>query len=199
MKTFKHGLIGLTFGALAFASLGQAGPHHDDDRGQSSKHSKARGPLVEALRDATRAYRDVQLAEAAGYVSMGTCVNSGGAEGAMGIHYVKGDEVGDGEVKLAQPEVLMFEERNGRRVLLGAEYIVLADVWDPAHPDGEVPVLMGQHFDYLPAPNRYRLPSAYILHVWAWKDNPNGTFSNWNPKVSCDEYTGETTSQSHSH
>ena len=28
------------------------------------------------------------------------------------------------------------------------------------------------------------------LHVWAWKDNPNGTFANWNPDVSCDAYNG---------
>jgi len=24
--------------------------------------------------------------------------------------------------------------------------------------------------------------------VWAWKDNPNGTFANWNPNVSCDVF-----------
>jgi hypothetical protein len=29
------------------------------------------------------------------------------------------------------------------------------------------------------------------LHVWAWKDNPNGTFTNWNPSVSCDGFSGQ--------
>jgi hypothetical protein len=24
------------------------------------------------------------------------------------------------------------------------------------------------------------------LHVWAWQDNPNGTFVDWNTKVNCD-------------
>jgi hypothetical protein len=24
--------------------------------------------------------------------------------------------------------------------------------------------------------------------VWAWRDNPQGTFANWNPNVSCDGY-----------
>jgi hypothetical protein len=24
--------------------------------------------------------------------------------------------------------------------------------------------------------------------VWAWKDNPNGTFTNWNPTVSCENF-----------
>jgi hypothetical protein len=29
-------------------------------------------------------------------------------------------------------------------------------------------------------------PALYELHVWAWRDNPNGTFVDWNPQVSCD-------------
>jgi hypothetical protein len=24
--------------------------------------------------------------------------------------------------------------------------------------------------------------------VWAWRDNPNGTFADWNPRVSCDGF-----------
>ena len=30
------------------------------------------------------------------------------------------------------------------------------------------------------------LPAFYELHVWAWKDNPTGTFADMNPTVSCD-------------
>ena len=35
----------------------------------------------------------------------------------------------------------------------------------------------------------FHLPGAalYELHVWAWRDNPNGTYVDWNPKVSCEE------------
>jgi hypothetical protein len=50
---------------------------------------------------------------------------------------------------------------------------------------------MGQHFHYVGSPNRYRLPPFYELHVWAWRDNPHGMFVDWNPEVSCEEYTGE--------
>jgi hypothetical protein len=32
------------------------------------------------------------------------------------------------------------------------------------------------------------LPAFYTLHVWAWKNNRNGTFVNWNPDVSCDAF-----------
>jgi hypothetical protein len=30
--------------------------------------------------------------------------------------------------------------------------------------------------------------TRYELHVWAWRDNRFGTFVDWNPDVSCDEY-----------
>jgi hypothetical protein len=29
------------------------------------------------------------------------------------------------------------------------------------------------------------------LHVWAWKENPTGTFVNWHANVSCDNFTGQ--------
>ncbi len=32
---------------------------------------------------------------------------------------------------------------------------------------------------------RYGLPPFYELHAWIWKRNPSGTFSDWNPRVSC--------------
>jgi len=40
-------------------------------------------------------------------------------------------------------------------------------------------------------PNRYRLPAFYELHVWAWRDNPDGSFADWNPLVSCDSQQGD--------
>ena len=48
---------------------------------------------------------------------------------------------------------------------------------------------MGQLFHLFESPNRFGLPAFYTLHVWAWKENPNGTFVNWHPKVSCDGFT----------
>jgi hypothetical protein len=35
-------------------------------------------------------------------------------------------------------------------------------------------------------PNRFGLPAFYELHVWAWEDNPKGTFADWNTHVTCD-------------
>ena len=36
------------------------------------------------------------------------------------------------------------------------------------------------------APNRFGLPAFFELHVWAWRDNPNGAFVDWNNKVTCE-------------
>lgn len=149
-----------------------------------------KAPLVREVRAATAAFRDVVVAEAAGYVA--TACASGGNEGAMGIHYVNPgllfnpDGSPNGELEVTTPEVLMYEPlADGRLKLIGVEYIVFAEPWDDAHGGGESPVLNGQLFHFSGAPNRYRLPAFYELHVWAWKENPNGTFADWNPRVSC--------------
>ena len=145
--------------------------------------------LVQQVRTATRGFQNVANAEAAGYTSLGSCVSSA-QEGAMGIHYAKPELIGDGQVDAGQPELLIYEQRGGRLHLVGVEFLVLAADWDAAHGDGAAPVLVGQHFHYASSPNRYRLPAFYELHVWAWKSNRSGTFTDWNPAVACDEYTG---------
>jgi hypothetical protein len=68
------------------------------------------------------------------------------------------------------------------------EFIVDAKFWDD-HYDGP-PTLLGQVFTYNASPNRFRLDAFYALHVWAWRENPNGTFVDWNPQVSCDGFNG---------
>jgi hypothetical protein len=108
----------------------------------------------------------------------------------MGIHYVNGDLVGDKELDVNHPEIILYEPLpNGQLRLTGADYLVIADDWNATHKDP--PELMGQLFHLFDAPNRFNLPAFYTLHVWAWKDNPNGTFTNWNPDVSCDGFAGQ--------
>jgi hypothetical protein len=142
--------------------------------------------LVETVRQATTRFKNVKEAEAAGYGLFHGCV-SGPQEGAMGIHYVKGDLVGDGLIDALQPEALMYEVRSGRLQLTGVEYVVIAEAWDANNETP--PMLMGQVFNYVGAPNRYRIPAFYELHVWAWKFNSSGMFADWNPNVSCEKYS----------
>ena len=157
--------------------------HATDDHPQ---HAVPVG-LLKAVREATQDFHDVRAAMAAGYASLGSCV-TGPERGAMGIHYGNGELIADGLVDARAPELLIYERRGGRLHFVGVEFLVLADQWNASHPGGERPVLMGQHFQFVGTPNRYRLPAFYELHVWAWRDNRFGTFVDWNPDVSCDEY-----------
>jgi hypothetical protein len=145
--------------------------------------------LVQAVRLATAKYQNVSQAVRDGYLADANGCVSSPDEGAMGVHYINGSLIG-GAVDAAHPQGLVYEPLgNGRLGLVAVEYITIAQAWDGSHQDGSPAKLMGQEFDYMEAPNRFRLPAVYNLHVWAWKSNPMGVFSMWNPNVSCANYT----------
>jgi hypothetical protein len=165
-------LLGSLLASSALFAAGQA--HH----GSSAKNS-----LVQAVRDATRQYLDVNNAYP-DYVPAFGCV-SGPDHGAMGIHYLDFTLVGDGEIDLAHPEALIYEPVGDQRRLVGVEYIVDSATWLANH--GNIPpTLNDQAFQFVGSENRYGIPSFFELHVWAWRDNPNGAFVDWNNKVSCE-------------
>jgi len=156
---------------------------------QTAEQRKQANALVKTVREATERFlnvRTVSEAETEGYGLLFGCV-SGGDFGAMGLHFVNFPLVADGKVDAATPEIVLYEPTsNGRLRITGADYLVFAADWDKTHMSA--PELNGQLFHFFEAPNRFGLPPFYTLHVWAWKDNPNGTFTNWNPKVSCDGF-----------
>ena len=178
----------LTIGVLTVigpgASLARAAD--DQEHAQHTAQNRADG-LLRVVRESTERFRDVEAAEAEGYGLLFGCV-SGPDWGAMGLHYVNLPLVFDGELEATRPEIVIYEQLpNGRLKMTGADYLVLADAWHANHP--APPELMGQLFHLFEAPNRFGLPAFYTLHVWAWKENPNGAFVNWHPKVSCDGFT----------
>ena len=146
------------------------------------------GDLIQVVRDATERFRDVVVAEAEGYSLLFGCV-SGPDSGAMGLHFVNLTLVNDGVLDPARPEIVIYEPLpNGKLRLIGADFLVFADAW---HANNQAtPELMGQLLHLFESPNRFGLPAFYTLHVWAWKENPNGAFVNWHPKVSCDSFSG---------
>jgi len=181
-------------GALAVVGFSAHAEAHDHEALTSQDHASAsdkgqNGALVEVVREATERFRDVSVAEAEGYHLLFGCV-SGGDFGAMGLHFVNTALIGDDIIDPRHPEIVLYEPTSDGGVrLTGADFLVLKDVWDAKH--AAPPELMGQLFHLFDAPNRFGLPPFYTLHVWAWKDNPNGSFVNWNPRVSCDEFGGE--------
>lgn len=139
--------------------------------------------LVDIVRMATSQFIDVNVATAANYKPAFGCV-TGPDHGAMGIHYVNGALVGDGVIDANRPEALIYEPTPSGLKLVGVEYIVDAATWMANHD--APPSLENQAFQFVNAPNRYGLPAFFELHVWAWRDNPNGAFVDWNTKVSCE-------------
>jgi hypothetical protein len=181
---FVIGLPGTSIHALPLA-VAVVPP--DAHPGHTGPHAAAADSgLVSVVQNATRPFLDPAAATAAGYGPFLGCV-SGTEEGAMGLHYVNSDLVFDGKLDAERPEALMYEMRDGRLDLLGVEYIVIAKAW---HKNNMLPpTLLGQVFTYNGSPNRYGLDPFYALHVWAWRDNPHGTFVDWNPQVSCEGFT----------
>ncbi len=174
-------------------SICRAQSHDDHHPGTMQQTMTAQDNLlVQKVREATIRFKDVTsiTGPGNGYGLAFGCV-SGGDFGAMGLHYVNMALVEDGEVNENFPEIILFEPaKNGTIKITGADFLVYADTWKAIHGENAAPpMLRGQLFHYFESPNRFGLPAFYTLHVWAWKDNPNGTFVNWNPDVACDGFS----------
>ncbi len=191
---FTISLITLTLMGVCtvYAAAQDIHSHAVSSQEQSQEQSSQAGALLRVVRESTERFKDVKVAEHAGYRLEFGCV-SGPDYGAMGLHYVNDTLVGDGVLDATRPQIILYEAlSNGTVQLTGADYLVLADAWNAAH-NGVPPQLMGQIFQYFDTPNRFGLPAFYTLHVWAWKQNPSGAFVNWHPHVSCQSFVGQTT------
>lgn len=129
-----------------------------------------------ALRAATAHFHDRQAAFDAGYGEQFPpgCFRSDDneTEGAMGYHYIDWERVGS--LDPTQPQLIIYErQRNGQFRLVGVEFI------HPGSPDDDPPVLFGQPFTW------HEVFEVWVLHVWAWRNNPSGMYKPWNPRVTC--------------
>ena len=138
--------------------------------------------LMQTVREATKRYLDVNNATRDGYEPFLGCV-SGSDHGAMGVHYVNGNLL-NGMIDVNHPQALIYEpSSNGQMKLVGVEFITFASTW--LQNNSSPPVLEGQVFLYVASPNRFNIPAFFELHVWAWRDNPQGDFVDWNNLVTC--------------
>ena len=144
--------------------------------------------IVKTVLDNVSKYKSLHAAMDDGYVLLTGCVASENG-GAMGVHYVRPDLVGDGKIDPATPEFLVYEPtRWGSMRLVAADYLVFKAAWEAENGEGVAPIVQGQHFQLAGEPNRYAAPAFYLLHVWAFKHNRNGMFAMYNPDVSCEYY-----------
>ncbi len=162
---------------------------------QQPKQPEGQGdqdPLVQIVRNATQQY---QSAPPKGYTAALGCV-SGSDHGAMGVHYVNGqfngETLSNGQLDPTSPQAMIYEpQANGEMKLVAVEFIIYASALPAGAPPPEV---YGHLMLYIDgpstarpdaSPNRYGLAGFYELHVWAWRDNPQGSFVDWNDHVSC--------------
>lgn len=133
------------------------GPAHFDGASHRAQRQ------LNVARHAVCKYRSLEAALADGYVDSGLpCVPG------QGYHYIAGSLVGTTDIR--RPSVLMYTA-DGR--LNGPEWIA------PQSDFPTPPSIFGQTMhseDEL---------GLWILHVWVWKLNPNGVFSDVNPDVTC--------------
>ena len=192
-KQLQYSLLALVLMNVAPARAAAQENHSHTPASQqhelTPEQQRKAGALLKIVREATERFKDVSVAESEGYALQFGCV-SGPDSGAMGLHYVNGDLVSRGELDARHPQIVIYEPTpNGGLRLIGAAFLLFAEAWDKKNQGP--PELMGQLFHYFEFPNRFGLPAFYTLHVWAWKDNPNGAFVNWHPNVSCESFAGQ--------
>ena len=181
----KFGLLtGCLILACAAYSMAQGNSTPNSENGQAVHEQTAPGTLVQQVRAGTRKYINVNNATKAGYGPFLGCV-AGTDHGAMGVHYVNPTLLGNLTLDPAQPQALIYEPSDGKMTLVGVEFILDSAAWLAAN-NNTPPVLDGQVFNFVGAPNRFNIPSFFELHVWAWRDNPQGAFVDWNNHVNCD-------------
>ena len=163
--------------------------YESDDMGWIERNNMRGGLAAELapVRRLTAPYHNSSKAEADGWiVQLSPCVESP-SSGGMGYHYGNPEYLQNGIIDALKPEVLVYEPtEDGELRLVAVEYIA---PFGPPEVEGEDPVegdqpsLFGQDFDYSPHVGEF---GAWTLHVWLWRNNPEGMFAEYNPKVSCD-------------
>ncbi len=178
----------LTIAALAVATVAalavrpatsSAHPGHGP---AATRHG--RGDDVRRAREATRRFRDIDVARAAGYTSTSECAQDP-KYGGMGIHYANSALVADGKLDIAKPEILVYQPQPGGKLRLGAVEYFQADADQDLATDADRPSLFSMPFDGPMLGHEPGMPIHYDLHVWLYRHNPAGLFAMWNPTVRC--------------
>jgi hypothetical protein len=170
-------------------------------------------PDLAAVRAATERFRDIKVALAEGYIRdpMNMCETAGmmgqsAALGGMGVHYFRPDLLGISEppnprvtgtgthTDFNTPAILIYEpQSDGSMELVAVENLVFKEAWEKAGNTAP-PTFHGVAYDRMvddpatPVDEAHMFAPHYDRHVWIYRDNPNGVFAPFNPKVSCEHH-----------
>lgn len=204
--------------ALALAAAGTAAAAPD----RAPVQPAAGEPTLAEVRDATERFRDVRVALAEGYIrdpfdlcDTAEMMGRPAALGAMGVHYFRPDLLGvtappsprvDGagtHTDFRKPSILIYEpQADGSMELVAVENLVFQAAW---HATGakERPSFHGVAWDAMADDPKTEIDEAHMFqphydrHVWVYRDNPNGVFAPFNPRVSCRHHRGATAHPGH--
>ncbi|HUE78454.1 MAG TPA: hypothetical protein VMN38_02330 [Sphingomicrobium sp.] len=167
-------------------------------------------PSLDEVRVATERFQDIKVAEAEGYIRdpMNLCdtapmMGRPAALGAMGVHYFRPDLLGiagppnprvDGtgtHTDFRKPAILIYEPQpDGAMKLVAVENLVFQKSWHAAGND-KPPSFHGVEYDTMQDDPATAIDEAHMFephydrHVWLYRENPNGLFAQFNPRVSC--------------
>ena len=127
-------------------------------------------------------------------------------QGAMGIHYFRPDMLGitappnprvngaGTHTDFLKPAILLYEpQRDGSLVLVGVENLVFAKAWKDKGNDAP-PSFHGVTYDTMvddpktPIDEAHNFEPHHDRHVWLYRENPNGVFQPFNPRVTCEHH-----------
>lgn len=132
--------------------------------------------VISTIQQATARYHNLEAALADDFVFLHGCENRPD-EGPVGTVYVHLGRLLDGVIDPGLPDALIYESReNERPRLVGVELAVPVALWTNPEP----PAFLGAEFQ------REDEFGVFGLHVWVWRDNPEGLFAESNPRVSCE-------------
>lgn len=97
--------------------------------------------------------------------------------GGMGRHYFD-RKIYDAKLDVTQPEMLIYAPDAAGKPdrLVGVEFVVPFTLLPSTE---KPPRLFGQEL------RRHEEFKYWYLHVWAWKHNKAGLFSDWDPSIRC--------------
>jgi hypothetical protein len=167
-------------------------------------------PSLETVYAAAERFKDVKVALAEGYVAPpgaacedATHMGKPAKLGAMGVHYFRPDLLGitappnprvngDGvHTDFRKPAILIYEpQADGSLQLVAVENLVFEKAWKAAGHT-RPPTFQGVSYQRMaddpatPVDEAHAFEPHYDLHVWLFRENPNGVFAQFNPNVTC--------------
>ena len=194
--------LGVLAVAVALLTAAPSSPLGAQGAKQQGAGSGGDAAEIAAVRAALDKYKDPVVAIRDGYLSTVGCIDFPGGTtehaehgmsmnykpGAMGVHFINMGYVGP-KLDPTKPQVLLYEPVGDKLVLAGAEWFM------PSQLSKTPPTVLGHqlmgpmegHAPIMPAELHH-----WDLHVWLYKNNPNGMFEPTNPAVKCPKAYGYT-------